>query len=160
MTEQCIIAASFHYFEPLSDSFSIKSNGARPGEMARWRRVALNHSDWGQNKRIGNEIKMAKLVRGPKFGRFPGSDFRSRVVADCKWREEMLDGTVEAAKWPADVFVKIETRTLSEHDFPKLAVTQQLQQRSSYLPPPSLAVGPRPAHLIILNPRDYRNGYD
>ena len=26
MTEQCIIAASFHYFEPLSDSFSIKSN--------------------------------------------------------------------------------------------------------------------------------------
>ena len=104
---------------------------------------------------------MAKLVRGPKFGRFPGSDFRSRVVADCKWREEMLDGTVEAAKWPADVFVKIETRTLSEHDFPKLAVTQQLQQRSSYLPPPSPAVGRgRPAHLIILNPRDYRNGYD
>ena len=57
MTEQCIIAASFHYFEPLSDSFSIKSNGGWPtgagpgGGLGR--QVALNHSDWGQNKRIG-----------------------------------------------------------------------------------------------------------
>ena len=38
MTEQCIIAASFHYFEPLSDSFSIKSNG---GDGVEWPSITL-----------------------------------------------------------------------------------------------------------------------
>ena len=88
---------------------------------------------------------MAKLVRGPKSGGFPGIDFRSQInatAAEDAWTDRLDWRRGLEAKLPTNnVFVKIETRMLSEHDFPKLAVTQQLQPQSSYLPPPSLAAG-------------------
>ena len=70
---------------------------------------------------------MAKLVRGPKSGGFPGIDFRSQInatAAEDAWTD--LRG-LEAKLPTNNVFVKIETRMLSEHDFPNLAVTQQLR---------------------------------
>ena len=114
---------------------------------------------------------MAKLVRGPKFGGFRGSDFRSRIAADCdrdgKRHVEEMRALWERLNCPPslnNVFVKIETQMLSEHDFPKFTVTQQLRQQFSYLPRMQSVARGRSrsvaAHLIILNPRDYRNGYD
>ena len=86
---------------------------------------------------------MAKLVRGPKFGGFPGSDFRSRTRITATRQGGEAWNAVEAAKLPStnNVFVKIETPMLSEHDFRKFTVTQQLQQQQSFYLPPSAAVG-------------------
>ena len=74
---------------------------------------------------------MAKLVRGPKSGGFPGIDFRSQInatAAEDAWIDRLDWRRGLEAKLPTNnVFVKIETRMLSEHDFPKLAVTQQLR---------------------------------
>ena len=74
---------------------------------------------------------MAKLVRGPKSGGFPGIDFRSQInatAAEDAWTDRLDWRRGLEAKLPTNnVFVKIETRMLSEHDFPKLGVTQQLR---------------------------------
>ena len=85
---------------------------------------------------------MAKLVRGPKSGGFPGIDFRSQINATAA--EDAGTGWTDwrglEAKLPTNnVFVKIETRMLSEHDFPKLAVTQQLRTRTAARPVISLS---------------------
>ena len=88
---------------------------------------------------------MAKLVRGPKSGGFPGIDFRSQInatAAEDAWTA-WTDWRGLEAKLPTNnVFVKIETRMLSEHDFPKLAVTQQLRAVISLSPSFSVERGP------------------
>ena len=115
---------------------------------------------------------MAKLVRGPKSGGFPGIDFRSQInatAAEDAWTDRLDWRRGLEAKLPTNnVFVKIETRMLSEHDFPKLAVTQQLRARGGTASDLAISLllrrtrtacvaARRSAHLIILNPRDYRN---
>ena len=104
---------------------------------------------------------MAKLVRGPKFGGFRGSDFRSRIAADCdrdgKRHVEEMRALWERLNCPPslnNVFVKIETLMLSEHDFAKFTVTSSY---GSSLPISLTRSRTAPLILCVQKLRERRN---
>ena len=135
MTEQCIIAASFHYFEPLSRSNQTgqrKREGVRPPPV---RQVALNQSDWGRNKRIG---KGERERWQNSFAALNSANSRNRFqITHHKWRAPQIQckclglGREGAAQPTSLLRSKLQCWG---HDSRKFTmVTEQLQRQFSYL---------------------------